>query len=67
MKFLEHNWTWIVMVIVPLWITTINMSRDILMAVSIPTNGLMVKKQYDSRMLKGGFFADVPARTEKNP
>ena len=58
-----------VMVIVPLWITTINLSRNVLMAaMSIPANGLMVKKSYRPWILESTFFGNVElAQAEKSP
>lgn len=69
MKTLEQNWIWLAMMIVPLLITTIAVSRNVLMAaVSISTNGLLVKKKCCLCMLDGSFLIDgAPARTEKNP
>jgi hypothetical protein len=69
MKFLEQNWTWTMMFVVPLLATAINISRNVLItAVSIPTNGFLAKNRHHSGMLQNILLAhDTPAWTEKNP
>jgi hypothetical protein len=65
MKFLEQNWTWLMMFLVPLWITAINISRNVLIiAVSIPTNGFLAKNRHHSGMPQNTLLAhDAPAWT----
>jgi hypothetical protein len=47
MKTLEQNWTWIFVIGMPFLVRSINLARNVLApAVSIPTNGLSVKKRY---------------------